>query len=208
MNIECKKNNWNQLTISDFKKIKEITSRELDSDMEKSISILSVLCECDEDDLYGLNINALGKLLSNMQWLKQPYTFNKNWNFKHIKIDGEKYDVEVDINKFTVAQYTDFQIYWDKRDDEEYMGRLLTTFIKPHNSKYNEGYDVMELAEKLENTLTINDWNSICFFFLKTLNYSLKGLLIYSAWKMRKVKKNNPELQKQIDKLMEINSII
>lgn len=206
--IEIKKENWNQITISDYKKIKEINSRELDSDIEKGIALLSIICECQEDDLYGLNINDLKTLLSKMDWLKKPYNFNHNWNFKHIKIDGQKYDVEVDVNKFTVAQFCDFQIYWDKRDDDAYMGRLLTTFIKPHNCKYNEGYDVLELAEKLENTLTINDWNSICFFFLKTLNYSLKGLLIYSAWTMRKLKKNNPEIQKEINKLMVINSML
>jgi len=204
--IKIVKNSWNQITIADYKKISNIQSRELDSDMEKTIAILAILCDVSEDDLYSMNINDLQNLMMQMDWLSKPYTFNKNWNFKHIVIDGVKYDVEVDINKFTVAQYMDFQIYWDKRNDVNYMGKLLTTFIKPKGCKYNEGYDIEELASKLENTLNINDWNSICFFFLKSLMYSLKGFLLYSEYKLKKMK--TPQAEEALKQMMQINSIL
>ena len=184
--IKIKKHNWDEVTISDYKRIVEIADRELDSELEKGISILSVLCEVNEDDIYNMPINEIKSLLSDIEWVKD-YKFNENWNLKHLTINGEKYDVDVDINHFTVAQYADFQIYWDKRDDPDYMGKLLTIFIKPQKKTYNNGYDVVELATILENNVSINDWNGVCFFFLKDGLLSLKASLYYSKWLMTNI---------------------
>ena len=78
--IQVKKKRWEDITINDYKEIVNITKKELDSDLEKSISILAILCECTEDDLYSLNASKLYKLLSEIEWVKQPYKFNHNWN--------------------------------------------------------------------------------------------------------------------------------
>ena len=163
--IQVKKKRWEDITINDYKEIVNITQKELDSDLEKSISILAILCECTEDDLYSLNASKLYKLLSEIEWVKQPYKFNHNWSSKHITINGIKYDVVVDINKFTVAQYADLQVYWDKRDDINYMAKLLTLFIIPNGKTYNTDYDIVQLANIIEDNVSINDFNSICFFF-------------------------------------------
>ena len=164
--IQVKKKRWEDITINDYKEIINITKKELDSDLEKSISILAILCECTEDDLYSMNASKLYKLLSEIEWVKEPYKFNHNWSAKHITINGAKYDVVVDINKFTVAQYADLQIYWDKRDDIDYMAKLLTLFIIPNGKTYNTDYDIVQLANIIEDNVSINDFNSICFFFL------------------------------------------
>lgn len=212
--IELKKTRWDDITINDYREIVDITKQELDSDLEKSISILSVLCECSEDDLYSMNVNKLNKLLAEIEWIKQPYTFNKNWNHKHIVIDGVKYDVVVDINKFSVAQYADLQIYWDKRDDINYMGKLLTLFIIPAGKTYNNDYDIVKLADVIEDNVSINDFNSICFFFLKSCLISIKASLLYSNWKIMKMirKEKNQVKKEQLKKiqkklLMQIRTI-
>ena len=160
MNI--KKKSWNDITISDYKKIKAITEREFDSELEKGIAVLSVLCGVDEDEVYSLPITQLKGLLDSIAWMNEPYTFDKNWKADTITINGEKYDIVADINKFTVAQYADFQIYWDKRDDVDYMAKLLSLFIIPKGKTYNDGYDVVELINILENNISINIWN---YFF-------------------------------------------
>ena len=48
--IQVKKKRWEDITINDYKEIINITQKELDSDLEKSISILAILCECTEDE--------------------------------------------------------------------------------------------------------------------------------------------------------------
>ena len=201
--IEIKKRNWSDITINDYKEILEIQQREYDSDLEKGIAVLSVLCGVGEDELYSIPISQLNGLLSGISWMNNEFTFNQNWNSKYIKINGVKYDVVVDINKFTVAQYADFQIYWDKRDDVNYMGKLLTIFIIPDGKKYNEGYDIVELASILENYVSITDYNSVCFFFLKDLMLSTKASLYYSVWETMKMirKEKNKEKKKELKEL-------
>lgn len=201
--IQVKKKRWEDITINDYKEIINITQKELDSDLEKSISILAILCECTEDDLYSLNANKLYKLLSEIEWVKQPYKFNHNWNNKHIIINGIKYDVVVDINKFTVAQYADLQIYWDKRNDIDYMAKLLTLFIIPNGKTYNNDYDIVQLANIIEDNVSINDFNSICFFFLKSCLISIKASLLYSNWQMMKLimKEKDEEKKKQLKEI-------
>lgn len=201
--IQVKKKRWEDITINDYKEIVNITQKELDSDLEKSISILAILCECTEDDLYSMNANKLYKLLSEIEWVKQPYKFNHNWNNKHITINGIKYDVVVDINKFTVAQYADLQIYWDKRDDIDYMAKLLTLFIIPNGKTYNNGYDIVQLANIIEDNVSINDFNSICFFFLKSCLIFIKASLLFSNWELMKLmmKEKDKEKKKQLKEI-------
>lgn len=206
--IKIVKKNWDNITISDYKKILEITEREYDSELEKGIGILSVLCSCSEDDIYGLGINQLKSLLEDIKWIYKPYTFNKNWNAKKIVIAENRYDIVADINKFNVAQYADFQIYWDKRDDIDYMAKLMTVFIIPEGHKYNEGYDIVEFASFLEENISINVFNSVCFFFLKDLILSLRASLYYSIYQTSKMimktkdKKKKEELRKMRTKLL------
>lgn len=201
--IEIKKRSWSDITINDYKEILEIQQREYDSDLEKGIAVLSVLCGVDEEELYSIPISQLNGLLNGISWMNNEFTFNQNWNSKYIKINGVKYDVVVDINKFTVAQYADFQIYWDKRDDVNYMGKLLTIFIIPDGKKYNDGYDIVELASILENYVSITDYNSVCFFFLKDLMLSTKASLYYSVWETMKMirKEKNKEKKKELKEL-------
>lgn len=201
--IQVKKKRWEDITINDYKEIINITKKELDSDLEKSISILAILCECTEDDLYSMNANKLYKLLSEIEWVKQPYKFNHNWNNKHITINGIKYDVVVDINKFTVAQYADLQVYWDKRDDIDYMAKLLTLFIIPNGKTYNNDYDIVQLANIIEDNISINDFNSICFFFLKSCLIFIKASLLFSNWQLMKLmmKEKDKEKKKQLKEI-------
>lgn len=200
------KQKWSEITIADYKQINEITSRELDSDLEKSVAYLAVLMNEDEDKLWSLTLPELNALLEQTKWLNSEFTFNKH-PFKHIVINGEKYDVMVDIMKFTVAQYADFQIYWDHRTDPEWMAKLMTVFVIPRGKKYNDGYDAAALAETLENNLSITDFNSICFFFLLDLLNLTRGIALYSTWLTRKMRKN-PKMKDNIETLQTLTKHI
>lgn len=200
------KQKWSEITIADYKQINEITSRELDSDLEKSVAYLAVLMNEDEDKLWSLTLPELNALLEQTKWLNSEFTFNKH-PFKHIVINGEKYDVMVDIMKFTVAQYADFQIYWDHRTDPEWMAKLMTVFVIPRGKKYNDGYDAAALAETLENNLSITDFNSICFFFLLDLLNLTRGIALYSTWLTRKMRKN-PKMKEATEALQTLTKHI
>lgn len=206
MEIKLKKKSWKDISIKDYKKIVEISKRELDTDLEKDIAVLAILCNVSEDDIYNTNINDLKRLLNEMEWIKKPYDFNHSFKVKRFVIDDVEYDVNPDINKFTVAQYLDFTNFWDKRNER--MGNLLAVFIIPKGYKYNEGYDVIALADRLEELVSIDDWNSICFFFMMNWMNSIKASLLYSVYQVtimilkEKNQERKKELKKELKKLV------
>lgn len=194
--IKLNKKSFKDINLKEYKKIVEISQRELDSDIEKEIAILSVLMDVSENEIYNLPLMELKSLLSEIEWVKH-YEF-KPTKIKHNKmiIDGVEYEINPDINKFTVAQYLDFQNFWDKRN--EYMGNLLAVFIVPKGHKYNEGYDVIELADKLEEVFSLDDWNNVCFFFLKNWWSSTKASIMSSDWLLKKmIRRTKDEVKKK-----------
>ena len=201
--MELVKHSWKDINLKEYKKIVEILNRELDSDLEKDISILAVLLNVPEDSLYDMNIMELQRLLGQMSWIKEEkYVYkNKIKKMNKLVIDGKEYVVNPDINKFTVSQYLDFQNFWDKRNER--MGNLLAVFIIPKGCKYNEGYDVLELADRLEEVFTLDDWNDVCFFFLKNYYNSIKVSLISSEWMMKTLIRKTKD-PKEKEKLMKI----
>lgn len=201
--MELVKHSWKDINLKEYKKIVEILNRELDSDLEKDISILAVLLNVPEDSLYDMNIMELQRLLGQMSWIKEEkYVYkNKIKKMNKLVIDGKEYVVNPDINKFTVSQYLDFQNFWDNRNER--MGNLLAVFIIPKGCKYNEGYDVIKLADRLEEVFTLDDWNDVCFFFLKNYYSSIKVSLIYSEWMMKTLIWKTKD-KKEKEKLMKI----
>lgn len=199
--MELRKKSYKDVNLKEYKKIVEINNRELDSNIEKDIAVLSVLLGVEESEVYNLPIVELRSLLEQIKWV-YDYAFKPTGKLANkIKIDGEEYIVNPDLNSFTVSQYMDFQNFWDKRSER--MGNLLAVFIVPKGKKYNEGYDVIALADRLEEIFTLDDWNNVCFFFLKNYLISTKASLLYSDWQMRKMqrKEKNPQKKQEIKNL-------
>lgn len=193
--MELKKKTYKDINLKEYKKILEINNRELDSNLEKDIAVLSVLLGVEESEVYNLSIVELRSLIEQINWVYE-YDFKPTGKLVNkLKIDGIEYTVNPDINSFTVSQYMDFQNFWDKRNER--MGNLLAVFIIPKGKKYNEGYDVIELADRLEEIFTLDDWNNVCFFFLKNYLTSIKASLLYSDWQMRKMQRKEKNSQKK-----------
>ncbi len=200
-------NSWEDVSISLYKQIVEITEDSQLSPTEINIAVLALLMGVDEDKIYyNYTVQELQEMLSKMAWLNE-FKFNKNWNSKKIKINGKEYTIETDLQKMTIAQYIDFQTYWAKKDNMKYLANLLSCFIIPKGCKYNEGYDIAELTETIENNVPITTSNSILFFFLKELVTSIQGMLIYLDWMARKKvkdKKKMEQMEQEIQKLYQI----
>lgn len=199
--MELRKKSYKDVNLKEYKKIVEINNRELDSNIEKDIAVLSVLLGVEESEVYNLPIVELRSLLEQIKWV-YDYDFKPTGKLANkIKIDGEEYIVNPDLNSFTVSQYMDFQNFWDKRSER--MGNLLAVFVIPKGKKYNEGYDVIALADKLEEVFSLDDWNNVCFFFLKNYLTSTKASLLFSDWQMRKMqrKEKNPQKKQEIKNL-------
>ena len=165
MDIVYKK--WTDISIKLFYEINDILIDKTTSDIEKKISLIALLSNTDESQVRDMSLTDFNKCLTDIEWLNSP-NFNRDTNIKTLEIDGKKYNIVRKLKNITIAQYIDFQTFWQKKDLKHYTGNLLACFILPSTSKkYAEDYDPLELADLLNNNLDIVTAQSLLFFFLK-----------------------------------------
>lgn len=179
------KNNWKDISITEYKRLCEIDEREFDSDLEKQIARAAIVLGKDEKELYDLSVSEMKNILFQTEWLYEPFKFDLKWHKKTIKIGDIDCKVFQSIEELSVAQYLDFQNFWDERD--KYQGNVMACFFVPEGKKYNEGYDVREFAEEIENTLSIEEWNAFAFFLLKNWLVSIRCSVRYGIWVIQKM---------------------
>lgn len=209
MNLKIKK--WDDITINDYLKIKEISEDESLSIAEKDIKTIALLCRVSENEIWNLSIPKVTKLRHQAQFL-QEFSFPKDIKFKKIFVGKYECAINVKLESMTISQYVDFQEYF--KDIDSFMPHLMSVFLIPKGFKYNEGYDINDLIEDIGNNLSIIDYNTILFFFLKKYQDSTSNTLNSLAWNLKIqsmfMRKKNPlkmkykELGKKIHQLKEL----
>lgn len=201
MDIKIIYDSWDKISISRWRQIKDIISDEARDEMSKEIGLLSVLCDVDENTLWDMNIMDLDPLTKKMGFI-EDFDFPKDVKYRKINIGNTKCNIEKDLQKFTIAQFVDYQSLY--KNFEKNIGAILACFIVPEGHRYGDGYDVAEFAKEIEEHLSIVQSNSICFFLLRNWLSSLEGIVIYSNWIMRRMAKknpNNPKIKEMKEKL-------
>lgn len=200
MDIELKIKSWNDVSIDKYYQILDIFNDDSKAEFDKYMSLLALFCDVDEDVVYSLDIVKAQAMFSAISWIHDFSFLKKKGSMGKINsviIDGNKYNVCVDLQKFTVSQYIDFQTFWQHKDLKKYYGNILAVFIIPEGHKYGEGYDVAELSTTIRQKVSIVTANQVCFFFLNSLAISIKGIQIYLDWIKRKMK--NKENRSQME---------
>lgn len=197
--MELKYNTWDEINIRTYKKLMEL-SNDVEDVIDTEIGIISILCDCSEDDILNLQIPEYQKLRNQAQWImKKPDV--KPYAPKSIKLNSE-YDVYYDVSKLTTAQYIDFQSYLKQNDMDKYLTHILSVFIVPKGKEYGE-VPMEEVLDDLESNISIKMALSMCFFFITEYLTLMKLTLNCLESRMKKTK--NQELQK---KLKEIHLLI
>jgi len=205
------KKSWRDISINEYYQLKEISDDNSMEEYEKEVAIIAFLYNMTEDEVWNLNINDFNKLQVEKTWI-YDFDFDKKKNFKKIEIKGNKYDVNIDIQKMNVAQYIDFQTYWSQRDNmKNIIGNLLSIFIIPKGKKYNEGYDINEVIADIKDNIDIMTAQEILFFFLSSYLISIQIILNYLKWKIKRMKrkeKNKEEMEKLEKEVKRLEKII
>jgi hypothetical protein len=190
--MELKYKKWDDISVELFDKIKEVLNKKGIEDIDKNISIVSILCEKDEDEISNLPIAQFSKLVEQTAFLNEmPKVEIKD---KYI-INGKKYNVFTSLKKMTTAQYIDFQTL--QKNYNKNLKYLLAVFLIPDGKEYGD-YDIDEVADELYRHLSIADAESIMFFFVMSYRALMQGILTYSISKMKK------EMRKTKDKILKI----
>lgn len=195
--IELKYKSWNDISINTFNKLKDIrvNSNDTIEVLDSNITLLSILCDVDEDTIASLTTSEFSTLLSQTKFLS---TLPKVKIQDTYTINGNEYKVFLTLKDMSVAQYIDFQTFY--KDQDKYYKELLACFLIPKGKKYGEDYDIQKVIDDIGNHLSIVDANSILFFFVLLFQSLTKATLTYSIRQMKKArKKMNKEEQEKID---------
>lgn len=200
--IKIKIKSWTECPIDIYYKLKDIESDDAMPVYDKEVAIISLLAGVSEDDIWNLNIEDFKKLQSDTKWINNAIMNDVNkLKFKKITIDGTKYDVVTDMQKFTVGQYIDFQTFWSKRANgkmKSVIGNILACLIVPSGKKYGEDYDINELAVTIYNKFDVETAFEIISFFFTCWLRSIQNSLTYCK-RMMKRKKDKKLSQQQME---------
>lgn len=170
---------WKDINIKQFKNINKILKEENLTDIEKNLELIAYVFDLSEDDLYDMDLATIRKYTNEIEFInefKPDYT--KEPKIKRI---GD-YEVGVDyhLSKFSVAQYIDFMA--EINSNEPDIARLCATILIPRGHKYNDGYNLEEFIERIEQEVNIFDAEALVFFYLikslKLINKSHKALMM------------------------------
>lgn len=174
---------WDDINIKTYKKFQEIVDNTEIDELEKDTKILALLCDTDEENIWNLQIGEVAKLRKQTEWILNN-DFNKKFKGGNIKINDREFKTMVLIQEMTYAQYVDFQNYWGSNRYAE----ILSVFLIPKGFKYNDGYDIVELINWIEENVSIKTYNELCFFFLVSSEISLMATKVYSSLELKRMR--------------------
>ena len=170
---------WNDINIKKFKEINKIIKDETLTDVEREISLISIIFNLDEDDLYDMDLKTLKTYSDKIAFIN---TFEPDYGKcpRIERIGDIEVSVDYNLSHFTVAQYIDFMANVQSKEHD--IARLLACILIPKGHKYNTDYDLEAFIKQIENDLNIYDAESMLFFYivrsLKLLKHSHKVLMM------------------------------
>lgn len=194
---------YDKLTI---KKYRELVSLENTDDMEYSVDILSILCDIAPEELMEMPLDEFTKLMGKAKFLNKPIDRKDYKDIgKKLTVNGKEYTVVRNARDLTAGQYIDYKAYTSRDNFLEMLPYILTVFLIPSGKKYNNGYDVAELAEEFDNHMGLQTALAISDFFLHQSEVLIQSSLLCLKWKMKRMmrKEKNKETKDKIQECME-----
>lgn len=193
---------WKDINVNTFIRLQlewqnfETTGDKVMDDLNRSIILLSILCDTTEDEITNLSKSEFTTLLHQTVFINDmPKVKIQD---KYV-INGKKYKVFLTLQDMSISQYIDFQTFY--KEQEKYFKELIACFLIPDGKKYGE-YNINEVIDDIGNHMTIVDAYSILFFFVLLYQSLTKVILNYSIKDMKKMmkKEKNKEQKMKMEK--------
>ena len=189
--------NYRDLPIGMYLDICEIDRRTDIDELHKQVQILSLLTGAAEEDIYNLPIDEYKELSAKSNYLRRPYD-GEVLTAKTYKVGIFTLIPVEDFRKITTAQYIDFQTF--SKEGEKRVVEILSTMLVPKGSKYNQGYDVIEVQNAIRKDLSVAEALTLFAFFFVQYQQLIKDSLIYCREEAMKI----PDKEKRMQTLREI----
>ena len=200
--------NWLTITLGQYMELMKLikASEELKETKLTDMDIMFEIVRClYGDEAEDLTLPEYSKLLASLSFLGE--SIPKISVKKFYELGGKKYQCNMDLSKVTGNQYIDYINYVRQEKGNENLSKLVSVFLIPEGCKYNEGYDINEVINLIEDEMKIIDVNAIAFFLPNFLNaymvYTLKSSLLMMK-KMMKKEKNQMKKEEIRKKMTEI----
>jgi hypothetical protein len=163
--MELKYKTWDDITLQTFKELKSVQS---ENEITMSINRLSILCDCDPEELRALPVNRFRKLTEEMVFLNEPIPNNIKLK---IEIDGQVYGMIPDLNFISAGEFIDIENF--KADSEANIHNICAVLFRPIVKEDEAGYLIAnhsprgfsKRAELFLNKLPITAvWGALLFF--------------------------------------------
>lgn len=204
--VKLKYKSWDDISIPVYQEIIDIakgSDTSEDAFTNREVDILAVLCDSDRESLGNLLIDDYAQLVREANFLhKIPYYLPS----ETFTLQGVVYNIVVDMAKFTLAQYTEYNAL--RANVNTNVASLLAVLLVPTTAKhYADGYDVADVVKAIEAELPYYKAYGILRFFQVAQSISLANTLSSEARKMKKMarattdKAERTKLMRQADRL-------
>lgn len=193
---------WEDMTVADQLKIKEIGELQMPSDDEKNMMVAAHLAGIRFADMLMMPLESVREYMDNTEFLLHPPVPAKARN-KYV-INGRTYTLFKDPSEMTVAQFIDFQQIY-REGFENMPAEMLCIFLIPRGHQYNDGYDKQE---QLEDMLHMNlcDALGVCNFFTRRCLKSIRRMRTFSRMMLRWQRLIAPKDRKEMVEAMAIQT--
>lgn len=172
---------WDEITLEMFDGITLADG----NPYEKTVSILNVLTGLSEDEIRkmpAVTLEAAGINKKLAFLAKEP---RKRMPQEKYSTKNFKYNVSVNPNKWTAAQYLDYCTVLSGGETKK-IARLIACFTVPEGCKYGDGYDFERVVDDLYENMPITVALGYSGFFQLQLTSYEKALSAYMEKKSRK----------------------
>lgn len=176
MTMNKDKMTWYDVTLYQFLKLQDLIG--IEDETERVISIAELLLG---NDITDLPLKEFNEQVKRLDFLKDDIP--SKIPPKKIEINHRKYYLDCLLGNVSTAQYVDFTNHSNTGD----LCKMLSVFVIPEGHKYNDGYDMLEVMNDI-NDMPIPVANSIGFFFGKHYSTFMRTFQSYS---IRKIKETN-----------------
>lgn len=167
---------WSDIKLYQFNKIQEAVK--IDNDEERIVQIAQIIFG---DDVVDLPLSEFAQKVKELSFLNEPLPTNVPP--KKITVNGRKYFLDCLLGNITTAQYVDFTNHSKTND----ICKMLSVFLIPENHKYNDGYDMLQVINDI-NDLPVTVVNDAAFFFVRHLELFTETFQSYSIKRLKKMK--------------------
>lgn len=180
------KNSWDEVTVSEFYQIKDITENVNLNDLEKELKIICVLGDAKEDFINQLSLSEAKEFISSLSFMQTPMN-GKVEDFYYV--GDRQYKLTKEMKNLTAGQFIDLSHYTkDKNSMEDNIPTIISILLIPIKKTTKTGKIKLETYLETPLDITVNniidnmkitEANGISVFFYLLFNCFLECIQFY-----------------------------